>query len=341
MTEQTQTQQRWKQRPEGSNWGDFGPDDELGRLNLLTDERRLAAIREVKEGKVFILSLPLDYPGDGTEEGAARHPPRLYSNPSPMGGGNMCNASMTENDICCDDSVDLTLQYSTQWDALVHWGRQFDTEGNGKKQPVYYNGFRAGVDILCGDETKGPYAHKLGIEKMAETGVQGRGVLVNLVKAYGTGRTWIDHDMLMKAIDDQGVEVREGDMLLLYTGFCDAVMAMNKQPDNEKLAEAGAVLDGNDKRLLDWIDASGIAALIADNQAVEGFAADLSAGENGLLPLHDRCLFKLGIHLGEYFWLKDLAEHLDAVGRHAFLLTAPPLRLPGAAGSPATPVATV
>jgi hypothetical protein len=27
----------WKHRPEGSTWGNFGEDDELGRLNLLTE----------------------------------------------------------------------------------------------------------------------------------------------------------------------------------------------------------------------------------------------------------------------------------------------------------------
>jgi kynurenine formamidase len=118
-------------------------------------------------------------------------------------------------------------------------------------------------------------------------------------------------------------------------------MAMNRQPDEEKLAQSGAMLKGSDERLLDWIESSGISALIADNQAVEGFEMGGEIGEGGLLPLHERCLFKLGVHLGEYFWLKELAEYLDSVGRHAFLLTAPPLRLPGAAGSPATPVATV
>ena len=30
---------RWKRRPHGSTWGDFGPDDELGRLNLITPEK--------------------------------------------------------------------------------------------------------------------------------------------------------------------------------------------------------------------------------------------------------------------------------------------------------------
>ena len=51
---------RWKNRPEGSNWGDFGPDDQYGRMNLVTPTRRLAAMKEVSEGKVFCLSLPLD-----------------------------------------------------------------------------------------------------------------------------------------------------------------------------------------------------------------------------------------------------------------------------------------
>ena len=54
---------RWKNRPQGSTWGDFGPDDQLGRLNLLTPEKVKQGIAEVKEGLAFCLSLPLDYPG--------------------------------------------------------------------------------------------------------------------------------------------------------------------------------------------------------------------------------------------------------------------------------------
>ena len=53
---------RWKNRPEGSNWGDFGDDDQLGRLNLLTDENTVQAAREIRTGKRFCLSLPLDVP---------------------------------------------------------------------------------------------------------------------------------------------------------------------------------------------------------------------------------------------------------------------------------------
>jgi hypothetical protein len=60
-----------------------------------------------------------------------------------------------------------------------------------------------------------------------------------------------------------------------------------------------------------------------------------------LLPLHELSLVKLGIHLGELWHLTPLADWLRDHGRSRFLLTAPPLRLPGAVGSPASPVATV
>jgi hypothetical protein len=41
------------------------------------------------------------------------------------------------------------------------------------------------------------------------------------------------------------------------------------------------------------------------------------------------------------FYLTPLAQWLRKNGRNRFLLTAPPLRLPGAVGSPSTAVATV
>ena len=41
---------RWKNRPEGSNWGDFGPDDQIGRLNWLGPEQVRKGVAEVREG---------------------------------------------------------------------------------------------------------------------------------------------------------------------------------------------------------------------------------------------------------------------------------------------------
>ena len=66
---------RWKQRPPGSNWGDFGPDDQQGRMNLITPAKVRQGVAEVHEGITFCLSLPLDFPG-GNVLNPRRHPRR-------------------------------------------------------------------------------------------------------------------------------------------------------------------------------------------------------------------------------------------------------------------------
>jgi hypothetical protein len=67
---------RWTTRPEGSNWGDFGPDDQRGRLNLIDRAKVLQGIAEVQLGQVFCLSLPLELPG-GNYHALRRRPPLL------------------------------------------------------------------------------------------------------------------------------------------------------------------------------------------------------------------------------------------------------------------------
>ena len=339
---------RWTVRPDGSNWGDFGDDDKLGRMNLLTPERRLRAVSEVKEGLAFSLSLPLDYPGGSGVSHGLRHPPKLFA--SRRGDTDSYHIELGRNfpgccDLSCDDGVTLYTQYSTQWDSLAHWGQIFDVHGDGAPQKVYYNGYRAGLDLLGPDQEGGPHGGPLGLDHMAATGVQGRGVLVNLQAAYGEDRILVGYDELMRAIEIQSVEVRAGDFLLLYSGFDDVLLKMNKQPDVSVLIRYGAALNGSDPRLLDWITASGVVALCSDTPAVEGLETLTAPRPPGsrlsMLPLHEHCLFKLGIHLGELWFLRDLARWLGEHKRSAFLLTAPPLRLPGAVGSPVTPVATV
>ena len=337
---------RWKVRPQGSNWGDFGPDDQIGRMNLLTPEARLRGVKEVKDGIAFCLSLPLDYPG-GSVLTHSRRPPVMHYAKRDDGEINfhyrLSNVCGCYSDLICDDAVTLFTQYSTQWDGLGHVGQMFDADGDGMLERVYYNGYRAGVDLLSpddGHEVVG--ARALGIEQFAKTGAQGRAVLVDLERMHGRQRALVGYDGLMAALDSQGAEVASGDFLCLYTGFADLVLEMNKKPDGSVLHNACAALDGRDKRLLEWITASGIVAICADNFAVEAFPAVPGEGDTYAgLPLHEHCLFKLGIHLGELWYFKELAEWLRKEGRSAFLLTAPPLRLPGAVGSPLTPIATV
>lgn len=343
---------RWTKRPEGSTWGDFGPDDQLGRANLLTQEQVLKGVREVREGKVFCLSLPLDLPG-GMVLNPRRQPPRLAATERdgvPYMNFPMKNLDPASIDVLSDDQVTLSLQYSTQWDALAHMGALFDVDGSGEPRKVYYNGFQAGTDVLdapdhdehdAGCNHGGGFgARRLGIENFAVKGMQGRGVLVDFVRHHGHGRTHIGYQELAAVLDADGIEVEKGDMLVLRTGFAETVMEMAGQPD-ERLHEAGAVLDGADPQLLEWITDSGIAAICADNYAVEAYPARNSGDQRSLLPLHHHCLFKLGLPLAELWYLRDLAEWLHAHKRHRFLLTAPPLRLPGAVGSPVTPIATV
>ena len=76
MTFTPDSNSRWAQRPSDSNWGDWGPDDQVGRLNLLTPARVKRAVAEVHEGITFCLSLPLDLPG-GNVLNERRHPPQL------------------------------------------------------------------------------------------------------------------------------------------------------------------------------------------------------------------------------------------------------------------------
>ncbi|HDZ55551.1 MAG TPA: cyclase family protein [Pseudomonas xinjiangensis] len=338
---------RWKKRPEGSNWGEFGADDELGRLNLLTPKKVLQGVAEVRDGLSFCLSLPLDFPG-GNALNRFRHPPRRFT--SGRAGKINYNFALNQvnpafTDVVSDDAVLLYTQYSTQWDALSHVGGLFDADGDGEAEALYYNGWRAGVDVQGpqghDDVLEGVRAERLGIEKMAETAVSGRAVMIDLEKHCGRERVLVGHARLMQICEADGVVVEPGDMVCLYTGFADVILEMNREPDAHTLENSCAVLDGRDPALLQWITESGLSVLIADNYAVEAYPARAGGECCAALPLHEHCLFKLGIHLGELWYLTALARHLRESGRSRFMLTAPPLRLPGAVGSPVSPVALV
>jgi kynurenine formamidase len=196
--------------------------------------------------------------------------------------------------------------------------------------------------VLDRDSLHGSSAAKaLGIEQLAQRCVQTRGVMLDLKAHFGTGRTLIGYDEVMQALAADHMEVTQGDILCLHTGFAERILEMQKMPDHDVLAQYGAVLNGRDTRLLQWISDSGIAAIAADNYAVEAFPAADGGVCCAALPLHEHCLFKLGLHLGELWRLTPLADHLRARGRYRFLLTAPPLNLPGAIASPLTPIGTL
>jgi kynurenine formamidase len=336
---------RWKNRPEGSNWGEFGEDDQYGRMNLVSAERRLRALQEVKTGEVFVLSHPLTLPG-GNVLNPNRHPPVFH----PVKRGELVyfNLAMQEvdtrlTDVGSDEAILLYSQYSTHWDAFAHKGTVFDADGDGIPEKVSYNGFR-----LVDDSGKALYgdlgARALSAAAMAETGVQARAVMVDLRHHFGDERMAVTWEMLEQVMRADAVSVEPGDILVVHTGLGALIRAAQGRLDDAIRTQC-SVLDGYDKRLLEWIGDSGVVAIAADNLAVESsstLGVDPRVGHRGPnLPLHEHCLVKLGIHLGELWYLSELADWLRRHRRSRFLLTAPPLRMPGAAGSPVTPIATV
>src|SRR3990172_3236971 len=347
------TTKRWQHRPPDSNWGEFGPDDQRGRMKWVRGEKVLQGVAEVKEGITFVLSLPLDYPG-GNALNARRHPPRIAATQRD-GRQNFCYAVGQENplhtDVICDDLVLLTLQYSTQWDSFAHVGGMFDADGDGAPEQVFYNGYRAGEEIVPAKENsnaepwarfEGSRAEALGIQNLAEHGAQGRGVMIDLHAHFGRKQHAVGFDDLKRIIEMDKVEIERGDIVCLHTGFAEMLLELKKNPTPELLHNSCTGLDARDEKLLQWITDSGLSVLAADNYAVELIAASpWKPVPHAMLPLHEHCLFKNGIHLGELWYFTALARWLREHKRSRFLLTAPPLRLPGAVGSPATPVATV
>lgn len=228
----------------------------------------------------------------------------------------------------------------------------FDANGDGHPEPVYYNGFRPHHEVRgpqdpsdCGLPGPGEPSTMdlgpLGIGTLAAHPVQGRAVMIDLAHHFGTEHQVIDFPLLDQVLRADAIDVRPGDMVTVHTGYARRLIEMGGDPDPEVLHGFGAVLDGRDPALLEWITESGICAIAADNYAVELYPARPAPPPASILPLHEHCLFKLGVQLGELWHLSELADHLRTQSRTAFLLTAPPLNLPGASASPLNPIATV
>lgn len=333
---------RWTRRPGGSNWGEFGDDDQLGSLNYIDAAAVLRATAEVRAGHSICLSLPLDYPG-GRVLAAHRGPPvlRTVERKGRPYFNHGFRAEGPYADVGSDDYVTLWTQYSTQWDGFAHIGSEFDLDGSGAVRRCYYNGYAADREVRPPEARGDDLRMALGIDSFAVKGIQSRGVLIDIAHHCGRGKQTIGLRDLQEIIDRDGVIIHPGDIVCLHTGFADELLAMNRQPDAARVHNMCAALDGADIALQAWLVDRRIAALVADNFAVERHDPGSPSAGPHMLPLHHHCLFKRGMPLGELWYLTELARWLRGHQRTAFLLTAPPLRLPGAVGSPLTPVATV
>jgi len=304
---------------EPNNWGRWGDDDQRGTQNLIGPEQRVAAASLVKTGKVFSLALPI-----------AADAPSLSSRPSPLLTplltGSDALVGSPYNDAApgfqwSDDLLQMPTQGSTQWDAIAHV----------MSEDSMYNGYWGGNTTTLGG------AKFNGMDHQRESFV-GRGVLVDCARFQGLDSCpdtqKIDAEMLDAALAKQGVELQEGDMLLVRTGY---LAKWWTRPAEQTPEEYFGATPGLSKDTVPWLHEHGISALACDNIGVELLVPE--DPDDRVLPLHVACLVDLGLTLGELWDLDALAEDCAADGAYEFLLCAPPLYLPGGLGSPLNPIA--
>jgi hypothetical protein len=300
--------------PDGARtaWGLFGPDDQLGLLNLLTADRIREAAQLVRRGALFPLNAPLDAfsPALAPTRGVPRH--RVLHVPGSFG---------------FDDVLDnFYPQASSQWDSLGHVGYRPD---------MYYNGATE-EDIATGRRNT--------IDHWARRGIAGRAVVLDMPRSFaaagrpyepGTSTAFSVED-LEAARQQAGVEFHTGDILLLHTGFAAWYLS---QPlaERARTARAGTTPGiAHGEEMCAYVWDSHLAAIASDTYAVEVMPPDRSS-PTGFL--HRVLIGQFGMALGELWWTEDLAADCAGDGVYEVFLASAPLHNPGGIGSSANALA--
>ena len=87
---------------------------------------------------------------------------------------------------------------------------------------------------------------------------------------------------------------------------------------------------GPDEEMASYLWDLHIAAVAADNPALEAWPPGPESG--GFL--HFRLIPLLGMNIGEFWYLEDLAADCAQDGVYEFMFTSAPLNVPGGVGSP-------
>jgi kynurenine formamidase len=292
------------------NWGRWGDDDEIGTINLITDDVVKAAAAEIQTGKRFALGIPLDE--EGPQMGA------IPGRDNPKREMIMVDAPLTGDPsdfTTSDDKVTMGIQACTHWDALAH----VSYEGK------LYNGVDSQSVITAAG------AAKMGIDKI--TTLVSRGVLLDVARAKGVERleggypiTGADLDA---AAELGNVTVRSGDVILLRTGQMQLFFAGDR-------AAYGVPCAGPSLQSVEWFHDHDIAAVATDNIVFEVYPPER---EDAMLPVHLLHLVDMGMTQGQNWNLEALAADCADDGRYTCFLDASPLPFTNAVGSPVNPIA--
>ncbi|MEK9719798.1 MAG: cyclase family protein [Quisquiliibacterium sp.] len=219
----------------------WGPKDEIGSANLVTPERTKAALKLVKQGKSHPLGIVID-------STTPAFPPRSLSlevvQPNQQGGKRLFAYNASYN----DDLIQTWIGIGPQIDGLGHLGQD----------GIYYN---------CNNEKD--FAGVTGLTKMGVHQIPplvGRGVLIDMTKHYGkaslaAGQYFNEKD-IQAAAKAQGVEIREGDVVLFHTGWTDAKLKSDPKAwvsGEPGLGESGAA----------WLASKNVMAVGSDTWGLE------------------------------------------------------------------------
>ncbi len=264
----------------------WGPDDEIGAANLLTPDRVKLAANLVTTGKTYALGIETNAqtPAYGT-----RFFHLTIAQPGQIDSKGLGPTHTTYN----DDMVSGWLGIGSQIDGLGHIGINH----------VYYNGFR-GAEFAQADGLS-----KLGIEKVPP--IVARGVLLNMARFYQTdvvpAGTAFNSAEITQAAEQQGIEIREGDVVLFHTGWLSLAGVDNPRYLS---GEPGLGVDG-----ARFLAAKNIVAVGADTWGVE--VLPFEAG-TGVFQVHQEILTRNGIYNLENMNTAELAA--DGVDEFMFVL---------------------
>ena len=289
----------------------WGPADQIGAGNLLTAERRRAALASVREGRVYDVSHEIGMSA-----------PFLVPNQTPfllsiwaswrdsikrrrkMGAMNDAGANV--------ERIEMTAHVGTHIDALGHFS----------KGDRLYNGLSAADTVTDWG------LEKLGIEHAPP--MITRGVLLDIAGLDGgahlnPGRV-VTSDDLARAADKAQVAIEPGDIVMIRTGW-----GRYFETDNVRYLASEPGIDLPAAR---WLTQQGVVAIGCDNMAVEVLP---NPDKVVSMPVHQHALVEAGVYLIENLALDELAH--DGLASFCFILLATKFR--GATGSPVRPVALV
>lgn len=302
-------------RPASSTVGTspWGPDDEIGRLNLMTDASRAAVLSRIEGGRVYDLSVEyfIGMPswqaaGDPHYRMWMTHTPHGTVVDDPLGVGE----AMNEHVSYTGAAVSMYTHMGTHIDALSHFG----LDGR------IWNGFSAREHL--GDRGWSV----AGAEKLPP--IVARGVLLDVAAAKGLDMLKAGHrvtrDDLVHTIERQNTPIEEGDVVLIRTG------RMRLYEDAAAYMEDAPGLSMSAARYL--VEERGAMAVGADNLSFEAFPSEI---DGNYVPLHTYLLAQQGAPILEVVNLEDLAR--DGVFEIAFVAAS--LKLRGADAAPLRPLA--